>query len=243
MHILVFQHIACEHPGIFRDFMSEDGVTWDAVELDEGESIPAFDGYDALIVMGGPMDIWQTDANPWLVAEIQAIRKWVVEYRRPYFGFCLGHQLLAAALGGEVGAARQPEIGVLPVAVTAAGTGSPFLENIPQEFDTLQWHSAEVTRAPDDAKVLGSSPACEVNAMSWGGHAFSVQFHVEINSSTVSDWGDIPEYSAALEKALGKGALQQLDAAAAQKMEAFNSVARTLYKNFHAIAAPAENAV
>ena len=58
MRVLVLQHIACEHPGIFRDLMQADGVAWDAVELDEGEDIPGFDTYDVMMVMGGPMDVW-----------------------------------------------------------------------------------------------------------------------------------------------------------------------------------------
>ncbi len=68
MRALVLQHIAVEHPGIFRDFMAADKVTWDTVELDEGEAIPALDGYDILIAMGGPMDVWEEAAHPWLVA-------------------------------------------------------------------------------------------------------------------------------------------------------------------------------
>ena len=64
MRVLVFQHIACEHPGIFRDFMADDGIEWQAVELDEGEPIPDLDGFDVLISMGGPMDVWQKDEHP-----------------------------------------------------------------------------------------------------------------------------------------------------------------------------------
>lgn len=146
--------------------MARDGIAWDAVELDEGEGIPAFDDYAALIVMGGPMDVWQTDRFPWLETEIKAIREWVIDYQRPYFGFCLGHQLLAKALGGDVGVARRPEIGVMPVEITEAGTASSLLENVPAEFQCLQWHSAEVTRLPEGAEVLCSSPACHVNAIS-----------------------------------------------------------------------------
>ena len=69
MHILVLQHERVEHPGIFRNFLAEDGHTWDPVELDEGEALPALDGYDALWVMGGPMDTWQEDEHPWLKDE------------------------------------------------------------------------------------------------------------------------------------------------------------------------------
>jgi len=74
MRLLVFQHIACEHPGALRQFLREDGVEWDAVELDAGEPIPALEPYDWLRVMGGPMDVWDLAAQPWLAAEKAAIR-------------------------------------------------------------------------------------------------------------------------------------------------------------------------
>ena len=83
MRLLVFQHLACEHPGIFRKFLEEDGVAWDAVKLDEGEKIPKLAEYDALWVMGGPMDVWDVDDNPWLIPEKRAIRQWVREVKRP----------------------------------------------------------------------------------------------------------------------------------------------------------------
>ena len=77
MRLLVFQHIECEHPGILRTFLEEDNVQWDAVELDQGEPVPDLENYDALWVMGGPMDVWDVEKNPWLIPEKQAIRRWV----------------------------------------------------------------------------------------------------------------------------------------------------------------------
>ena len=73
--VLVFQHIAIEHPGVFRDFLAEDGIAWTAVELDEGEAIPDLEDFDVLWVMGGPMDVWQDDLHPWLEPERRAIRE------------------------------------------------------------------------------------------------------------------------------------------------------------------------
>jgi GMP synthase-like glutamine amidotransferase len=64
MRLLVLQHIPVEHPGVFRDFLKEDGVDWDVVELDGGEPIPSLAGYDALWVMGGPMDVWEEESSP-----------------------------------------------------------------------------------------------------------------------------------------------------------------------------------
>ena len=94
MHLLVLQHARAEHPGIFRQFLQEDGHSWDAVHLDEGEALPALEGYDGLWVMGGPMDVWQEEAYPWLIAEKAFIQKAVEEKGLPFLGLCLGHQLL-----------------------------------------------------------------------------------------------------------------------------------------------------
>ncbi|SLN19152.1 GMP synthase [glutamine-hydrolyzing] [Roseovarius litorisediminis] len=232
MHILVLQHERVEHPGIFRQFLAEDGHTWDAIELDEGETLPPLEGYDALWVLGGPMDVWQEDAHPWLKDEKALIREAVEEKGLPFLGLCLGHQLLAEALGGEVGKSETPEIGVLEVQLTETGATGVLFDGIPERFDALQWHSAEITKLPAGAQVLATSPACTVQAMKWGTRAFSMQFHIEIESDTVKNWADIPEYAGALETAMGKGAVAAFDAACAEQMDTFNNMAERLYINW-----------
>jgi len=230
--ILVFQHIAVEHPGVFRDFMRGDGVEWRAVELDAGESIPDLGGYDALWVMGGPMDVWEDDLHPWLEAERAAIREAVIERRMPFLGFCLGHQLLAQALGGEVGPADEPEIGIFDVELTEAGRASPLFEGVPATHACLQWHGAEVQQPPPGTRVLAASSACAVQALGVGDHAFSIQYHVEITERTVREWGAVPAYGQGLERALGPDALARFEADASAGMGGFNRDARRIYDNF-----------
>jgi GMP synthase-like glutamine amidotransferase len=232
MRILVFQHVAVEHPGIFREFLKEDGIPWDAVELDAGEKIPPLAGYDQLWVMGGPMDVWQQAEHPWLIDEMRAIREAVVHRAMPYFGVCLGHQLLGAALGGKVGKAAQAEVGVLDVELTEKGRADPLFAGIGERFKALQWHGAEVAEAPPGTTVLAHSPLCAVQAMRVGRHAYGMQYHCEILPQTVSDWAVIPAYACALDAALGAGAMPKLQAAAAEAMPGFNRDARRLYRNF-----------
>lgn len=239
MRLLVFQHHVDEHPGQLRAYLAEDGVAWDAVELDAGEPIPDLEPYDALWVMGGPMDVWDVVENPWLVAEKRAIRKWVAELQRPFFGLCLGHQLLADALGGTCGPMRIPEIGVCEVELTAEGVADPVFAGMPAKQTCLQWHSVQVAQPPEGAVVLASSPSCPVQAMRVGANAFSTQYHVEVEPDTVDNWLAIPAYHAALVKTLGEDAIATMQVRASEEMPNFNASSRKLYENFKTALKPA----
>ena len=239
MRILVFQHVSVEHPGVFRDLWRERGEEWQAVELDAGEAIPDLDDFDLLVVMGGPMDVWQENIYPWLAAEKASIRHWVKHLRRPFLGICLGHQLLAASLGGTVGLMAQPEIGLGDVDLTDAGRQDPLFAGFTGRTETFQWHGAEVSKLPDGAEILAANSVCPVQAFRWGRYAYGLQYHVEITASTVGEWNAIPEYRAGLERTLGAEGASRLDAAVSRELPRLQASARRLSDNVAKIVAAA----
>ncbi|WP_298215058.1 type 1 glutamine amidotransferase [Acidocella sp.] len=231
MNILVFQHVASEHPGSLREVMRERGCAMRAVELDEGEAIPPLEDFNALLVMGGPMDVWETDKHPWLVEEMAAIRQWV-EGGRPYLGICLGHQLLAQALGGEVGRMDKPEVGMSRVQVA----DDPIFAGLPALWPCMQWHGAEVKRLPEGAVALATSPGCAIQAQRWGRAAYGLQFHIEPTRDTTAEWSRMPSYKKALERARGPGGFAAMAAEVQAEIAGLNGAARVIFSNFLDIA-------
>ena len=230
--ILVFQHAAAEHPGIFCNYFQEDGIEWCPVMLDKGEQIPSLEGFDGLWVMGGPMNVWEEEQFPWLIQEKAVIREAVLERKMPYLGFCLGHQLLSDALGGEVGKAEESEIGVFDIHKTSKGLDSSFLNSLPDTLKCLQWHSAEVKQVPENAKVLASSKACEIQAISIGSHAYSIQFHIEATQATITEWCEMPELKLALESKFGKNAVEDMHNETNKHLNDMNLYSKFMYKNW-----------
>ncbi len=161
-----------------------------------------------------------------------AIRRAIIDLELPYLGICLGHQLLATALGGKVEPMPVPEVGILDIELTTDGIEAPLFNGLEQRFKCLQWHGAEVTEAPLNSKVIAQSSACAIQALQFGETAFSMQCHVELTDTTISDWGKIPEYEQSLEQTLGLGSLLKLETEANSSMSEFGNTARILYNNF-----------
>jgi len=231
MKFLVLQHIKIEHPGIFLKFMKEDNIKIDTVELDENEKIPNLAPYDAMIVMGGPMDTWQEETYPWLKTEKEAIHKFACINKKPFLGLCLGAQLLSEAVGGKVKKMKTPEIGVLKVSVK---NNNSLFKGLNKELKVLQWHSYEAYDLPSNTNLLASSPDCKVQAFS-SDNAFGLQFHVEQTNETVPQWACVPEYKSALENTLGQNALEKFKKDVEENLNLFNNSAKIIYNNFKKI--------
>jgi GMP synthase (glutamine-hydrolysing) len=224
--LLALQHIACEPPAAFEDELLARGHDLHRVELDEGEPLPDWRDFDAVIVMGGPMGAYEEESHPWLVEEKRAIAE-AARAGHPVWGVCLGAQLLAGALGARVYPGPEAEVGLLPVELTPAAADDPVFRDAPQSFPTLQWHG-DTFDLPEGATLLASSPAYANQAFVYK-NAYALQFHLEVSPELAGEWGAVPAYAASLEAIQGPGALDRLVGEVTDNAETTLPLARDLF--------------
>jgi len=230
MRLVVLQHIACEHPGVFSEVIAERGVEPVAVELDEGQPLPDWREFDGVVAMGGPMGVGDDAEHPWLAAE----KRWIAEAvgaGRPFLGVCLGVQLLAAALGARVYEAPAPEVGLLDVELTPAGRDDPLFVGIDDKVVSLQWHG-DTFDLPEGAVRLASSPMVANQAFRAGARAYGVQFHLEVTGVMAREWGDIPAYRESLHQTLGERDGAAFIADIERRSDELHPPARRLFENW-----------
>ncbi len=226
----VLQHIRCEPPGLFSEPLRGRGFVVETVELDEGGCLPDLREVDLVLAMGGPMGVYEEARYPWLVAEKQWIAA-AVRAGTPYLGVCLGAQLLAASLGAEVRTGDKPEVGVLPVEMTASGRADPVFGVLGSQFPALQWHG-DTFALPAGAVHLGRSAAYPNQAFRFGEAAYGIQFHVEVTDSMLAEWRQVPEYQRSAEEALGDDGFQHLAAAFATARDSMTRSASDLFNSW-----------
>jgi len=235
MKIIILQHINIEDPGYIKDLMIKDGAELTTIELDEGGKIPKdLSKYDAMFCMGGPMDTWMEKDYPWLIDEKKRIKEFVVDLQKPYLGFCLGCQLLGEVIGGKVVKSENPEIGMLNINFSENKNNDLLFSKFPEIITSLQWHSYEVQELENnnDATLIASSTGTKYQIFKYKNHAYGIQFHIEVKKTTVGEWGCVPEYKSALEKELGKGALEKFDVDSQKHIPTLNEYSQILYENF-----------
>jgi GMP synthase (glutamine-hydrolysing) len=224
--LLVLQHIACEPPGVYEDELLERGGSIARVMVDRAEPLPDWRGFDGIIAMGGPMGAYEDDRLPWLHAEKRLIAEAVLA-GAPFWGVCLGSQLLAASLGARVGPGPSPEVGMLPVFRTAEGAADPVFSALPDRFEALQWHS-DTFDLPEGAVQLARSDAYEQQAFVFK-RAYGVQFHIEVGASLATEWGEVPAYADSLTSLMGEDALPRLVGQIAAREDEMTVLARRLF--------------
>jgi GMP synthase (glutamine-hydrolysing) len=226
---LVLQHIACEPPGVFEDVLRERGAELHRVELDEGEALPDWHEFDAIIAMGGPMSATDDAELPWLADEKALIGE-AVRGGVPFWGVCLGVQLLAASLGARVYPGPEPEVGLLPVSLTPEARADPVFADAPEDLVTLQWHG-DTFDLPTGAVRLASSPAYPNQAFRVE-RAYGLQFHLEVSGEMAREWAEVPEYVTSLERTLGSAGAPTFLAAIEERADEMRTAGRALFERW-----------
>ena len=231
MKFLVIQHLVVESFGLFNALCQQAGIAVDVVQVEKGDPFPEVAGYDALWVMGGAMNVDQEAQYSWMAVEKALIRRAVLELGLPYVGICLGAQLLADALGGEVGPMAIAEVGVLPITLNAAGQQHPLLRGLSATLPVVQWHGYGIKHLPEGGQVLASSQACPVQIFAVGDRAFGLQFHPEVDGAVMGSWLAVPDHCAELQSHHGPTACADFQQAVDNHLFAFTTTAQTLFEN------------
>lgn len=186
MRILVIMHISTEGPGTLGDFLESQGAELTFIRLYDGERLPTdIKAYQAVVSLGGPMNIYEYDKYPFLEQEHHFLKR-VLDLDIPLLGICLGAQMIAHACGGHVTRSPREEIGWGSVSLTEEGENDPFFGGIPRQLEVLQWHG-DMFHLPPTAKLLVTGEDCPNQAFRCG-KAYGLQFHVEVTEEILSQW-------------------------------------------------------
>jgi GMP synthase-like glutamine amidotransferase len=186
--IFILKHIGIEGPGTLGNFLRQ--ARWDVrvVQLQNGEPLPALSDCEAVISLGGPMNVYQTDKFPFLEQEEEFLRK-ALQDQIPILGICLGAQILAKAAGARVRAAKQKEIGWFTVSLTEEGKHDGLFRGIKDDLKVFQWHE-DTFDIPNNANLLATADTCKNQALRIGRCAWGVQFHPEMTADMIKEWVD-----------------------------------------------------
>ncbi len=185
MKCLALRHLAFEDLGIFEDVLIQHGFSIEYRQAGVDVLLEVeWENSDLVVVLGGPIGVYETSKYPWLAEEITTI-KLRLERKQPILGICLGAQLMAAALGAKVYPAFAKEIGWASVDLTDAGHASAIshLHNSP----VLHWHG-DTFDLPQGANLLASTVITPHQAFSYGSNALALQFHPEIDTRRIETW-------------------------------------------------------
>lgn len=235
MRVLVLKHISCEGPGRLQDYADQQGHHLEVIDLEAGQTIPNLKGYQVLVVLGGPMNVYEEEKFPWLKTENTLIQSALAE-EIPYLGLCLGGQLLAKAGGGRVTQNPGKEIGNFTVELSQEGVADPLFNGFSKQIPVFQWHGDTFSDIGGGVS-LAYSVLCRQQAFRLGRWAYGLQFHVEITLAQCREWFDV--YNEEVKREMER---EGLDPAAiveefGRREPQYVELSQKLFHNFFSLAA------
>lgn len=185
MNIHFLQHVPFESLASIRDWIDRGGHTVSCTRLYAGDAFPRPDSVDLLIVMGGPMGVYDDEQYPWLTAE-KAFLGTVISARKRVLGICLGAQLIADVLGARVYRNAQKEIGWFPLTRTQSADTSTLGRLLPTTFSAYHWHG-DTFELPAGAVHLAQSAVCSQQAYAIDDRILGLQFHLETTPASARE--------------------------------------------------------
>jgi len=201
MAIIVFQHDEANRPGRLGRVLRDHAHKLDVRRLDRGDGFPPdFDDVSGVVSLGGHQNVVDagSDAAPWMEDEMAFLRKASMRHL-PVIGVCLGAQLIAAALGGEVEPMTEVEVGFHPITLTPAGQIETSVAGVAWDHRAFCHHGQQVTKLPVQGTLLASSAACKIQAFKTGLRTYGFQWHLEADRDQALD----------INRASGEGALSE----------------------------------
>jgi GMP synthase (glutamine-hydrolysing) len=222
--IWVLQHHPVETLGTIAEALASSALAWQYVRAFAGQPIPSdMKGAGGLVVMGGPMGVYEEDRYPFLRQELRLIEAALKE-SKPVLGVCLGSQLLAATLGARVSKGPGKEIGWHPVRLQPPAQDDRLFRGVPQSFVALHWHG-DIFELPSGAVALAASDETAGQAFQYGDKAYGLLFHIETTPEIVA--GMVRAFAAELEEAAVDG--EKITADADRYRPGLENIAATVF--------------
>jgi GMP synthase-like glutamine amidotransferase len=189
MKSLIIKHVDIEGPGLIEYFLNQKRIPYQVLCLDSDARLPKLEGFTHIVILGGPMNVYEEDRYPFLREEDLFIKE-AIQRGKIILGICLGAQLIAKALGAKVFKAPVKEIGWHDVSLTRIGLQDPLFSKLPRTFPVFQWHE-DTFEVPKSGKLIATSSSVPHQAFRYGDNACGLQFHLEVTEKMIKEWMEI----------------------------------------------------
>ena len=186
MYVLIIKHIDIEGPGLIEYCLKQEKIPYQIVNLEAGSRLPKINDLSHIVILGGPMNVYEEDRYSFLKEEDLFIKE-AIQRGKSFLGICLGAQLIAKALGAKVFKAPVKEIGWYDVSLTRIGSIDPFFSRLPKTFSVFQWHG-DTFEIPHSAILIATSSLVPHQAFRYGDNAYGLQFHLEVTQDIIREW-------------------------------------------------------